>query len=117
SGRGPRGAGLAATGSPRLLSSGGVRRWPWGWDLVPPVGVAGDRHALEPEVFDPVRRDLPPPVGSGQVAAELAPVPSVAGPPHAGPAPPRGGGDRAERPLGHRVPVWDSPPPQHLSPP
>ena len=55
-----------------------------GGDLVAPVGVAGDRHAFEPEVLDPVRRDQPPPVGGGQVAAELSPVPAVAGPQHLG---------------------------------
>ena len=75
------------SGSSWFLPSGGVGRRPWGRDLVPRVGVAGDRHALDPEVLHPIGRDLPPPVCGGQVAAELALVPAVPGPQHVGQPP------------------------------
>jgi SAM-dependent methyltransferase len=93
----------------RLLGNGlstvpAVRRGSWlakGLGSVTPVGVAGDRHALDPEVLDPVRRDPPPPVRAAQVTAKLTPVPAVACPQHVSQPPPGEGVQLAERPLCH----------------
>lgn len=95
-----RRADFSATGSPRCLPSGGVRRRPRGGDLVASIGVTGDRHTLlDAEALDPICGDHPTAGGFGQVMAQLTPVPAVPCPQHMDQPPPGEGVQLAEGPF------------------